>query len=79
MHEYGGFEQTGMLDSTITSNDSRIDVVPGDIVLYNSNQTSIFYNSGSWSHTKLGHISISKSKLVELLGEEDIIIKLTLK
>ena len=79
MHEYGGFEHTGMIGSTITSNDSRIDVVPGDIVLYNSSQISIFYNNSSWSYTKLGHIDMSKSELVELLGEEDIIIKLTLK
>ena len=72
MHEYGGFEQTGMLGSTITSNDSRIDVVPGDIVLYNSNQISIFYNNSSWSYTKLGHIYLSNNELKELLEVENV-------
>ena len=79
MHEYGGFEQTGMLGSTITSNDSRIDVVPGDIVLYNSNQISIFYNNSSWSYTKLGHIDITKDELISLLCDDVIEISITLK
>ena len=79
MHEYGGFEQTGMLGSTITSNDSRIDVVPGDIVLYNSNQISIFYNNSSWSYTKLGHINISKSELTALLSIDAVIVTFTLR
>lgn len=42
MHEYGGFEQTGLIGSTLPSADTRIDVVLGDIILYNSNQISIF-------------------------------------
>ena len=79
MHEYGGFEQTGMLGSTITSNDTRIDVVPGDIVLYNSNQISIFYNNSSWSYTKLGHINLSKSELDDLLAVDAVIVTMVLK
>ena len=79
MHEYGGFEQTGMLGSTITSNDSRIDVVPGDIVLYNSNQISIFYNNSSWSYTKLGHINLSTSELADLLAVDTVVVTMKLK
>ena len=39
MQEYGGFKQTGMLGSTITSNDARIDVIPAkkeDTIAYNN-------------------------------------------
>lgn len=79
MHEYGGFEQTGMLGSIIISNDTRIDVVPGDIVLYNSNQISIFYNNSSWSYTKLGHINLSKSELDDLLAVDAVIATMILK
>ena len=79
MHEYGGFEQTGMLGSTITSNDSRIDVVPGDIVLYNSNQISIFYNSSSWSYTKLGHINLGENELRDLLISDMITVIISFK
>lgn len=79
MHEYGGFEQTGLIGKTITSNDTRTDVVPGDIVLYNSNQISIFYNNSSWSYTKLGHINLSKTELQDLLDTEEVVVSFTLK
>ena len=79
MHEYGGFEQTGMIGSTIASNDSKIDVIPGDIALYNSNQISIFYNNSSWSYTKLGHINMSKNELKDLLDTDAVVVTLTLK
>ena len=79
MHEYGGFEQTGLIGKTITSNDSRIDVVPGDIVLYNSNQISIFYNNSSWSYTKLGHINLSKNELKDFLDTDAVVVTFTLK
>ena len=79
MHEYGGFEQTGLIGHTLPSADTRIDVVPGDIVLYNSNQISIFYNNSSWSYTKLGHINMSKSELQDLLNTDAVVVTLTLK
>ena len=79
MSKYGGFEQVGSLGKTITSNDKRITTTPGDIVLYSSNQIVIFYGSNTWSYTKLGHINLSKSELTDLLGNEDVIIALTLK
>ena len=79
MHEYGGFEQAGMIGSIITSNDSRNAVVPGDIVLYNSSQISIFFNNFSWSYTKLGHINMSKSELRDLLDTDGVSIILTFK
>ena len=42
MHQYGGFEQTGSIGKSIVRNDSQMDVVPGDIVLYNGNAISVF-------------------------------------
>ena len=80
LHQYGGFEQTGLIGTTIVSNDTQMDVGPGDIVLYQSKQICLYYNNNSWSFTKLGHINLSKSELVELLGESDnVTITLTLK
>lgn len=73
MSKYGGFEQVGSIGSTLSSTDTRITTSPGDIVLYSSNQIVIFYDSNTWSYTKLGHINLSKSELVELLGEVDSI------
>ncbi len=79
MHEYGGFEQTGSIGHTLPSSDTRIDVVSGDIVLYNSNQISIFYNNSSWSYTKLGHINLSKIELQDLLDTDTVVVTFTLK
>ncbi len=72
MHEYGGFEQTGQIGQSITRNDSSIDVVPGDIVLYQGNQISVFYNSSSYSYTRLGHINKSKTELDSLLNKDSV-------
>ncbi len=73
LHQYGDFEQTGLLGFTLTSNDTQMNVGAGDIVLYNSNQICLYYDNNSWSFTKLGHINLSKSELRELLAEEDTV------
>lgn len=74
MSKYGGFEQVGSIGSTLPSADTRITTNPGDIVLYSSNQIVLFYDSNTWSYTKLGHINLSKSELTDLLGDEDVVI-----
>ena len=73
LHQYGDFEQTGLLGFTLVSNDVEMNVGPGDIVLYNSNQICLYYDNNSLSFTKLGHINLSKSELRELLAEEDTV------
>jgi len=72
MHQYGGFEQTGPIGSSIRRNDIQMDVVPGDIVLYQGNQISVLYNPSAWSYTKLGHIEMSQDALKDLLEKESV-------
>lgn len=79
MIKYGGLEQVGSIGSTLPSSDTRITTSPGDIVLYSSNQIVIFYDSNVWSYIKLGHINLSKSELSNLLGDEDVVITLSLE
>ena len=79
MNKQGGFEQVGSIGSTLPSSDTRITTNPGDIVLYSSNQIVIFYDSNTWAYTKLGHINLSKSELTDLLGDEDVVITLSLE
>ena len=79
MSKYGGFEQVGSICSTLPSADTRITTNPGDIFLYSSNQIVLFYDSNTWSYTKLGHINLSKSELTDLLDDEDVVITLNLK
>ncbi len=79
MHEYGGFEQTGSIGSAIVRNDSQINTEPGDIVLYNGNTISVFYEPSSWSYTRLGHINMNKNELNTLLNKDAIVFVLEVK
>jgi len=75
--EYGGFEKVGSLGFSLTRDDKQIKTEAGDIVLYQGNQISLFYNSNSWSYTKLGKVTnVSASELKDLLGTGDVTITL---
>lgn len=75
---YGGFEQVGPLGNTLTSSDEKITTMPGDIVLYNSDQIVIFFDSNTWEYTKLGHVDLDKEELTNLLNKDSVEIKLAL-
>ena len=78
-HEYGGFEKVGDLGFSLPREDTNITTSAGDIVLYQGNQISLFYNSNSWSYTKLGKIqNISSNELKNILGNGDVTITFTL-
>ena len=78
-HEYGGFEKVGNLGFSLPREDTSITTSAGDIVLYQGNQISLFYNSNSWSYTKLGKIkNVSANELKNILGNGDVTITLTL-
>ena len=77
-HEYGGFEKVGNLGFSLPKEDSNITTSVGDIILYQGNQISIFYNPHSWSYTKLGKIqNVNSNELKDILGKEDITITFT--
>ena len=77
--EYGGFEKVGDLGFTLPKEDTNIKTEAGDIVLYQGNQISLFYNSNSWSYTKLGKIkNISSNELKNILGNGDVTLTFTL-
>lgn len=77
LHEYGGFEKTGSLGKNYTAEDAWIDAKPGDLMLYQGNQISIFYGTNSWSYTPLGQVSDTEG-WKEALGTGDAEILLTL-
>ena len=78
-HEYGGFEKVGNLGFSLPREDTNISTSAGDIVLYQGNQISLFYNSNSWSYTKLGKIqNVSSNELKDILGNGDVTIIFTL-
>ena len=56
MEDYGGFEKVGPLGTTLTRNDQQITTEPGDVILYQGNQITIYYGTNSWSFTRLAKI-----------------------
>ena len=78
LNEYGGFEKVGKLPWALTKTDESVVTEAGDIMLYQGNQMTIFYNSNSWSYTRLGHIdSMSGKELEKLFGEGNITVTLS--
>ena len=78
--EYGGFEKVGDLGFSLPTNDENIGTAPGDIVLYQGDKISLFYDSHSWSYTKLGKLdNVDSNKLKEVLGSGDVTLEFSLK
>lgn len=76
--DYGNFEKVGDLGFSLPTSDEQINTSPGDIVLYQGNQISLFYESHSWSYTKLGKIQ-DAGDLKTILGSGDVAITFSLK
>lgn len=72
MHDYGGFEKVGPLGASIPTNDERITTEPGDLILYQGNQITIYYDTNTWSFTRLGKVQgMTAEQIREVLGDGD--------
>jgi len=72
MHEYGGFEKVGPLGTSLPTNDEDITTEPGDVILYQGNQITIYYNTNSWSFTRLGKVQgMTPEEIRAALGDGD--------
>jgi len=76
--EYGGFEKVGGLGFSLPTSDKYITTSSGDLVLYNGDEISLFYNSNSWDYTKLGKVQ-NANNLKKILGTGDVTLILSLK
>ena len=79
--DYGGFEKVGTFGTKLPTANSQIDTVPGDIVLYQGNSISFFYDNNGWSYTMLGKLDITDVKEIKTFlaagkGKTDIILSL---
>ena len=79
MHDYGSFEKVGSLGTSLPRNDTQITTTAGDIILYQGNQITIYYDTNSWNFTRLGKVvstssttSISQAELKKILGKGDV-------
>ncbi len=67
--DYGSFEKVGNLGFNLKTSDTDITTEACDVMLYMGNQVTIFYDSNTWSYTRLGKIEgVSKEELKEILG-----------
>ena len=75
MHDYGSFEKVGPLGTTLPQNDEQITTEPGDVILYQGDQITIYYDVNSWSFTRLGKVQdLSQVELKEILGSGDAVV-----
>lgn len=71
MHDYGDFEKVGDLPWDLPTNDMEITTVPGDVILYQGNQITIYYDENTWNFTKLGHLNATPEEILEVFGGKD--------
>ena len=77
MEDYGGFEKVGPLGITLPRNDTSITTEPGDVILYQGNQITLYYGTNTWSFTRLARIN-DPSGLAEKLGNGTVSITFSL-
>ena len=77
MEDYGGFEKVGPLGTSLTQNDAQITTEPGDIILYQGNQITVYYGTNTWSFTRLARID-DPTDLQEKLGDGTVSITFSL-
>ena len=73
MSDYGNFEKVGSLGTSLPRNDTHITTEAGDIILYQGNQITIYYDKNSWSFTRLGKIDgVTQAELKRVLGKGNV-------
>jgi hypothetical protein len=79
MHDYGSFEKVGPLGTTLPQNDEQITTEPGDVILYQGDQITIYYDVNNWSFTRLGKVQdLSQAELKDILGSGNVTVTFSL-
>ena len=70
---YGNFEKVGPLGTKLPRNDTQITTQAGDIILYQGNQITIYYDTNSWNFTRLGKVDgVTQAQIKKILGKGDV-------
>lgn len=73
MHDYAGMEKVGTLPTSLPQNNEQLHTVPGDLILYQGNSITIYYDTNSWSLTRLGKLQdVTQDELKDVLGTGDV-------
>lgn len=79
LEDYANFEKVGELPFSLERNDTQITTQPGDVILYQGNMITIYYDTNSWNFTKLAKIpDVNKDDLLEVLGNGDVTVTFSL-
>ena len=78
--DYGNFEKVGELGFDLPTNDTQITTQPGDLILYQGNQITLYYDSNTWNFTRLGRVTNkTQEELKSILGSGDVTLILTIE
>ena len=73
MYDYGHFEKVGPLPWDLPRTDETITTEPGDVILYQGNQITIYYDQNTWDFTRLARIEdVTREELLSAFGEGDV-------
>ena len=76
LHDYGNFEKVGDLPWELPRNDETITTGPGDVILYQGDQITIYYDENTWDFTRLARIEdVSREELLEAFGAGDVTVR----
>lgn len=79
MRDYANMEKVGPLGTDLPRSDKTITTQPGDIILYQGNQITIYYDTNTWSFTKLAQIeNTTGEELYQALGSGDVEVTFSL-
>ena len=79
-HDYGNFEKVGNLGFDLPRNDKYFETKAGDLILYQGNQITLYYDTNKYTFTKLGHvINVDSIELKEILGSGDVTLRFIIK
>ena len=75
LHDYGNFEKVGSLPWEVTRTDTSITTEPGDVILYNGDQITVYYDTNTWNFTRLAKIpAVTRAMLLEAFGAGDVTV-----
>ena len=61
------------LGTKLPRNDTQITTQAGDIILYQGNQITIYYDTNSWNFTRLGKVDgVTQAELKKILGKGNV-------
>ena len=76
LHDYGDFEKVGSLPWDLPRNDETITTVPGDVILYQGNEITIYYDENTWDFTRLAKIGgVTREDLLEVFGDGNVTVR----